>query len=107
MASYQYNIKNKDVGSKNSFQLLHENIIVHYDVVEDLLDFGDKTSQENSKGKEVFCQPCLPYSKKSVHTKSLSSTTKPSRFTVNDFEKEQDAFSRETDSVATRIACQI
>ena len=37
----------------------------------------------------------------------MSSTTKPLRFIIDDFEKEQDAFSRETDAVVPRNARQI
>ena len=37
-----------------SFELLHENIIVHYDVVGDLEDFDNSASHGNSKGTQVF-----------------------------------------------------
>ena len=54
MALREYNIKNTDMGNENSFQWLHENVIVHYDVVEGLQDFNKEACQENSKEKEVL-----------------------------------------------------
>ena len=36
------------------FQLLHENIIVQYDVVGDLEDFDNSASHGSSKGTQVF-----------------------------------------------------
>ena len=85
--------------------MLHENIIVHYNVVGDLEDFDNSASHGNSKGTQVF-RPTM-HSVKQKCKEILSSTTKPPRFIMDDFEKEQDAFSRETDAVVPRNACQI
>ena len=49
-----------DIRNKNSFHLFHENIIVHYNVVEDLENFNNSASHENSKGRKFFVQPCIP-----------------------------------------------
>ena len=45
--------------------MLHENIIVHYDVVGDLEDFDNSVSHGNSKGTEVF-RPTMHSVKKNV-----------------------------------------
>ena len=97
MPLHEYNITSKDIRSKKCFQLVHENIIVHYDVVGDLEDFDTSTSHGNSQGKQFF-RPTM-HSVKRKCKEILSSTTKPPRFIIDDFEKEQDAFSRKTDAV--------
>ena len=74
---------------KKRFKLLHENIIVHYDVK----DFDNSTSHGKSKGTQVFC-PAM-HSVKHKCKETLSYTTKPPRLIMNDFEKEQDTFSRQ------------
>ena len=55
MPLHEYNITSKDILSKKSFQLLHENIILHYDVVGDLEDFDNSASR-----CKFFVQPCIP-----------------------------------------------
>ena len=60
MPLHEYNFTNTDIRNKNSFHLFHENIIVHYNVVEDLENFNNSASHENSKGRKFFVQPCIP-----------------------------------------------
>ena len=84
--------------------MLYENIIVHYDVVGDLEDFDNSASHGNSKGT---CFSSNHAFREKKCKEILSSTTKPPRFIMDDFETEQDAFSRETDAVVPRNACQI
>ena len=94
MPLHEYNITSKDIRNKKSLQLLHENIIIHYDVAGDLEDFNNCASHGSSKRTQVF-RPTM-HSVKQKCKEILSSTTKPPRFIMDDFEKEQDAFSRET-----------
>ena len=105
MPLHEYNITIKDTRNKKSLQLLRENIIVHYDVVGDLEDFDNCASHGSSKGTHVF-RPTM-HSVKQKCKEILSSTTKPPRLMMDDFEKEQDEFSRETDAVVPRNARQI
>ena len=102
---HEYNITNKDISNKISFQLLYKNIFVHYDLVGDLEDFGSSANHGNSKGTQVF--RATVHSMKQKCKEVLSSTTKPPRFIIDDFEKEQDEFSRETDAAVPRNAPQI
>ena len=55
MPLHEYNITSKDILSKKSFQLLHENIILHYDVVGDLEHFDNSASR-----CKYFVKPCIP-----------------------------------------------
>ena len=105
MPLHEYNVTIKDTRNKKSLQLLHENIIVHYDVVGDLEDFDNCASHGSSKGTHVF-RPTM-HSVKQKCKEILSSTTKPPRLMMDDFEKEQDEFSCETDAVVPRNARQI
>ena len=54
MPLHEYNFTNKEIRTKKSFQLLHENIIVHYDVVGDLENFDNSASHGNTKRTQVF-----------------------------------------------------
>ena len=105
MPLHEYNFTNKDIRNKKSFQLLQKNIIVHYDVVGDLEDFDNSASHGNSKGMQVF-RPTM-HSVKQKCKEILSSTTKPPRLLMDDFEKEQDTFSHETNAVFPQKACQV
>ena len=105
MPLHEYNFTNKDIRNKKSFQLLQKNIILHYDVVGDLEDFDNSTSHGNSKGTQVF-RPTMR-SVKQKYKEILSSTTKPARLLMDDFEKEQDTFSHETNAVFPGKACQV
>ena len=105
MPLHEYNFTKKDISNKKSFQSLQKNIIVHYDIVGDLEDFDNSTSHGSSKGTQVFRS--TTHSAKQKCKEILSSATKPPRFLMDDFEKEQDAFSHETNAVVPRKARQV
>ena len=106
MLLHEYNITNKDIRNKKSFQLLRENIIVYYNVVGNVEDFGNSKSHGNSKVTQVF-QPAMRSAKQKCKEGLLSSTTKPPRFIIHDFEKEHDACSCENDTVVPQNARRI
>ena len=60
---------------------------------------------ETARGRKFF-RPTM-HSVKQKCKEILSSTTKPPKFIMDDFEKEQDAFSRKTDAVVPRNARQM
>ena len=85
MPLHEYNFTNKEIRNKKIFQLVHENIIVNYDVVGDLEDFDNRASHGNSKGTQIFC-PTM-HSVKQKCKEILFSTIKPPRFIMNDLKK--------------------
>ena len=99
------NFTNKEIRKKKVFSYFTKILLYTTMLLETLRILIIVQVTEIARERQVF--HTTMHSVKQKCKVILSSTTKPPRFIMDDFEKEQDAFSRETDAVVPRNAGQI